>query len=719
MTKTLIIRLWLIAGLAGCANAALGAEPYIGYIYPAGSQKGSVVKVNIGGQQLRGAREVYISGKGAQAAVLAYESAAGPLNKTQQDELKRRLSELQTRRANTRVRQNNNAKLDPNAPRIELPDIPELRNLETLTRDQLTKIRDKFLNFNKKTKPPIAETVTLEIKIDADAAPGDRELRLLTANGLTNPIVFQIGQLPEVQESDPDDINPVVQPALQAPIMFNGRIMPGETDSYSLQLKQGQKLVMSAQARHLIPYLADAVPGWFQALLSLSDASGKEVANSDHSGFDPDPVINYTVPSNGTYTLIVRDTLYRGRRDFIYRVVVAENQPVFENTAPTEISQMLSPELPKCKEIEPNDKGQQSQSVKLPNIVSGRIERAGDVDVFKFSGRAGDEIVAEVYARRLGSPMDSLLRLISASGKVIALNDDCKDCAMGLLTHHADSYLTAKLPTSGVYFVQISDAQRHGGDDYNYQLRVSPKQPDFALRIAPSSINVAAGCTVPITIFAFRKDGWQGDIDISLKNAPAGFALNGARIPAGKDCVRMTMSALPRRLRASFQPVAIQLEGKAIIGGKTIVRDVIPAQNMMQAFAYQHLVPAQQLLAMLLAGRNVPTISRSSSGNLRILAGGEVQVAFSISPMPNTPIQVVISEAPAGLTLGDIKTTSIGVTCTIKADPKQTGYSDNLILEVFTDIEREGAKGTNKQHISLGVLPAIPIEVAQAKAIQQ
>jgi hypothetical protein len=80
--------------------------------------------------------------------------------------------------------------------------------------------------------------------------------------------------------------------------------------------------------------------------------------------------------------------------------------------------------LPECNETETNDTLKEAQKVQLPNIVNGQILKPGDVDVFSFSGRTGEKIVAEVYARRLNSPLDSLLRLTDASGKVLAWNDD-------------------------------------------------------------------------------------------------------------------------------------------------------------------------------------------------------------------------------------------------------------------------------------------------------
>ena len=108
------------------------------------------------------------------------------------------------------------------------------------------------------------------------------------------------------------------------PCVVNGQIMPGGVDRYRFQARQGQRLVIAASARELMPYLADAVPGWFQAALSLYNALGHEVAYADHFRFHPDPVLFYEVPNDGEYTLQIRDSIYRGRDDFVYRITVGE-----------------------------------------------------------------------------------------------------------------------------------------------------------------------------------------------------------------------------------------------------------------------------------------------------------------------------------------------------------------------------------------------------------
>ncbi len=78
--------------------------------------------------------------------------------------------------------------------------------------------------------------------------------------------------------------------------------------------------MIETHARRLIPYLADAVPGWFQATVAVYDANGNELASADDYRFDPDPVLYYEIPRDGEYEMEIHDAIYRGREDFVYRV---------------------------------------------------------------------------------------------------------------------------------------------------------------------------------------------------------------------------------------------------------------------------------------------------------------------------------------------------------------------------------------------------------------
>jgi hypothetical protein len=777
-------------------------EPHIGYLYPAGGQQGSVVQVTASGQFLRGATDVYISGEGVRASVIKYIKPLRNLQKEQRQLLQelmkkvrdQRLAELSgkdrsrsmpaRRRSGRKVAEETKISKQDDAAKkeeVKLPEHPLLSDLENKSLRELAHITNVlFFPRNKQqTNRQLAEFVLIEITIDADAAPGNRELRLGTKTALTNAMVFQVGLLPEIRELEPNNNkaypelpnllrvpNLLREKAHELPVLFNGQIMPGDIDRFRFRARKGQQLVIATQARSLIPYLADAVPGWFQATLALYDAVGREVAFADDYRFNPDPVLFYKVPRDSEYELEIRDSIYRGREDFVYRIAVSEQPFITQmfplggragvrtlasiagwNLSGSQLTLDTKPgdeyirrttyyegeqlsnsipyvvdTLPECNETESNDSTKEAQRIDLPQIINGCISRPGDVDVFLFKGRAGDEVVAEVYSRRLNSPMDSLLRLTDESGNVLEWNDDyvLKDGdlhqdIMGLLTHHADSYLMVELPKNGTYYVHLADSQHHGGEAYGYRLRVAAPQPDFALRVTPSSLNMQAGGIIPICIYALRKDGFDGEIEVVLKERNAGFEIKGGRIPAGLDSVRMTLTA---PAKAPNRPVALKLEGRARVGGQTVSHPAFGADDVMQAFLYRHLVPAQELLVKVQKAKwRAPPVELAGDGPIRIPAGGSADVRIKTRRSSVLKeMYLELNEPPEGLTIGDVRVVPGGLAFQLKADKDamQNGFAGNLIVEAFREYrpkQKNGKPANQKRRYSMGIFPAIPIEI--------
>ena len=299
-------------------------KPQIGYLYPAGAQQGKTVQISAGGQFLRGASDVYISGEGVSAKVIRHARMIGNLNGDQRKELQRRLKEARNQRLRELPPKQRQAlgykgehikkqdaapaaedKKEDEKKEIKLPNHPLLEDLENKSLQELAHIA-YVTNFprNKLQKNrQLAEIALIEITVEPDAKPGPRELRILTRSGLTNPIAFQVGILPEVSEFEPNGesnayaINNLFRPGkmtavtdhirpepMDLPVLINGQIMPGDVDRFRFRAKTGQQLVIETHARSLIPYLADAVPGWFQATVTLYNAAGKEMAFVDQPG---------------------------------------------------------------------------------------------------------------------------------------------------------------------------------------------------------------------------------------------------------------------------------------------------------------------------------------------------------------------------------------------------------------------------------------------------
>jgi hypothetical protein len=518
---------------------------------------------------------------------------------------------------------------------------------------------------------------------------------------------------------------------------------------------------VAVSARELIPYLADAVPGWFQAAVALYDSNGNELAYDDHYLFHPDPVLYCKIPKDGQYVLEIHDALYRGREDFVYRIAVGElpfvtsvfplgspagaetavelkgwNLPVQKltmdakdkepGTTPLSIrrGEVISnivpfavDTLPECLEKEPNNDPAGAQQVALPIIVNGRIDKPGDWDVFRFEGRAGQEIVADVDARKLDSPLDSVLKLTDADGRQLAFNDDYGDKGTGLSTHHADSYLTAVLPANGTYYLYLGDAQHKGGPEYGYRLRISEPRPDFALRVVPSSVNVRAGASVPITVYALRKDGFSAEIVLALKGAPKGFALSGARVPANKDQVTLTLKAPQSPLE---EPCNLSVEGRATIQGREVVRQAVPAEDMMQAFIYHHLVPEKNLLVAVIArGRPRAPLNFLGESPVKLPAGGTASLKFSLPRGPMFEnVQLALNNPPEVISVQSVAPAQDSLTLLLQADADKVkpGQKGNLIIEASAERAANPATGTqpaNKKRMSLGFLPAITFEIVK------
>lgn len=123
---------------------------------------------------------------------------------------------------------------------------------------------------------------------------------------------------------------------------------------------------------------------------------------------------------------------------------------------------------PTVAEKEPNNGFRQAQPVNVPQAVEGCIDRQLDVDVYRFAGKAGQQVVLELFAARCGGPLDSLLTLFDADGKTLATSDDIEGSA--------DSRIEHTLPRDGDYFVSVMDAHDQGGPAHVYRLVLREKR---------------------------------------------------------------------------------------------------------------------------------------------------------------------------------------------------------------------------------------------------
>jgi hypothetical protein len=675
---------FFLAALGFAVAAQAAVSPYAGFVYPAGGNPGAVLTLTLGGQHIKDFSGVHLAGMPVEARLTDYLRI---YDRQEAGRVKRMMENLAARLAEEKdetVRLQMQRQIALAEQEMEM--VKEMARMDKM---------NPALAAKKQFNPQISERLTLEVRLPKNLPPGDCELRVITTNGLSNPLVFQIGELPEVYEREPNDTLSNAVPLTALPARVNGQILPGETDCFRFQAHQGETLVFQVAARALIPYLADAVPGWFQAVLTLYDAQGREIAWADDFRFDPDPVMTVRIPQDGTYTLAIRDAIFRGREDFVYRLTLGampfishlsppggtagttEEVTLYGVNLPTDRLKIKIPagasgampvqvgkgalvsnirkfgvsELPGAPEGEPNNTVEQANRVSGDTVINGTVGLHGDADWFCFTGRAGERKTVEVMARRLGSPLDARLQVIDSSGKSVAVADDTDDPAAGLLPHQADARLDLVLPADGTFFVRLDDVQGKGGEEWFYRLALSRAQPGFELQVFPSSLKLSRGGSVPVTVKAVRHGGFDGEIELSARNLPSGVVLERAVIAAGAPTASVVFSATDRAKEAVFP---VEIEGSALCGARTLQVQAMPTEDRMQAFLYKHLVPSRQLMIKLCDPDPVTVeLDLPKDGWFRVRPGGTIALTPQVTWREGARrgIKLALAEPPEWLTL--------------------------------------------------------------------
>jgi hypothetical protein len=278
--------------------------------------------------------------------------------------------------------------------------------------------------------------VKLSVTVAADAPVGEREFRLLNAGGVSNRFRFLVGDLPEIAEVEPNNDKATPQKIASLPVVINGQITDSDRDYFKFPAKAGETLLLEVKARALLPYIADAVPGWFDPQLTVFDAGGTQIAFADDFRTRPDPVMFFRAPTDGDYTVELRDVIYRGRGDFIYRLTIGALPYVTDifplggqrgtdvavelrgaNLKTTRTTVTVPADAPRKITVEgfsfaAGDYASvraadiaDPQRVTAPTSIDGRIRIPGASHWFSFTVQKGDRLVFDVQARRLGSPI--------------------------------------------------------------------------------------------------------------------------------------------------------------------------------------------------------------------------------------------------------------------------------------------------------------------------
>jgi hypothetical protein len=408
-------------------------------------------------------------------------------------------------------------------------------------------------------------TVKVTVKIAPDCRLGEHCFRLRCNSGISEMRTFWVGALPCIDEKEPNNDFAAPQ-KIPLNCTVHGIADNEDVDYYAVEVKKGQRLSAEIEGMRLGGTL-------FDPYIAIFDSKRFELATCDDAALlGQDACLSIIAPADGTYIIQVRESAYAGNGACQYRLhvgtfprptavfpaggklgeeveltflgdptgpikqkvklpaaVPAEGYSVFCQDAggisPSGVRFRLS-EFANVNEVEPNDTlpTATKTALPLPLAFNGVIEKAGDVDCFRFTAKKGEVYDVHCYARRLGSALDSVMYLSHGTGGDIVANDD----SVG-----PDSYFRIQFPEDKEYVVRVTDHLGKGGPNYFYRIEFTKVQPALSVTIPKvdffgysqerQTIGVHRGNRWAVLATAGRGD-FGGDLTLGVEGLPKGIS---------------------------------------------------------------------------------------------------------------------------------------------------------------------------------------------------
>ena len=458
--------------------------------------------------------------------------------------------------------------------------------------------------------------VTFEVAPHASIGP--HYFRLVTPRGSSNLMIFRVGELLETEEAEPNDTF-VKANRIQAPVTINARMaMDEDIDMYRFRAEAGARLIFDLLAArngaggdlamtlldargHLVkhsedhfiwdPFISFTFKETGEYFLAIRPLDGRGSPDFAYQlTIRPGPYLASIFPlgaQQGTSPeLLVRGELLAGAKRIeverslgqvlevaalssavdaaSVRVKVAQDAPLgvhhlhlWTPAGRSNPIKFFVGNLPELNEAEPNDAPDQLQRVNLPATINGRIERKGDRDRFAFTAGAGEQLVFEVKAEELGSPLDTHMTLSDSKGSELASNDDA-DPSNRL---NRDARLEFTFKEAGAYALAIRDLARLGGPDYGYRLTIRKPAPNFTLSFDTDRPIVERGGTGTLKITAKRWEGFDGEIALQVLDLPKTISASPAVIKKGETQASITLTCASGAVPEVF-PIKVVGEAK-------------------------------------------------------------------------------------------------------------------------------------------------------------
>ena len=467
------------------------------------------------------------------------------------------------------------------------------------------------MELDKDGKEPALTEIKLKFTVAAEAMPGVRDFRIIGPTGPSTIGQIVITRDPVIVEDPKNDTQQTAQ-AVTVPSTLCGCVEKAEdVDFYRFVIEQPTSLTFHCLAMRLEDRIHD-LQTHVDPLIAIRNAkTGSTLAAADNN-FAADPFLSYSFEP-GEYLLEVRDVRYQGNKYWNYAIEVS-NRPFVSQVYPAVVSAgqttslqlvgqnfadavpveypapatLPNPNVESCTidisltatgnvlnpvpvvvtnlpvVVEPDGDNNTFASaipVMLPGAISGRMEIESDIDCYAFDAKKDQQISVEVLARRNGSALDPIVRILNDKGVQLVENDDMRQ--WGRRTIQDSKIENWKVPADGRYTIEIRDVHLRGGAEFVYGLEVIQATPQFELVMDSDKSWLTPGSCAALFVRIVRLNGFTGEVQLQLDGLPEGVTATCGKILSDKA----TDGCIVLEAAADAKPIAsnIRVTGTAVL----------------------------------------------------------------------------------------------------------------------------------------------------------
>lgn len=397
-----------------------------------------------------------------------------------------------------------------------------------------------------------AEQLTVEIRLDTSVTSGEKTLRAIGPQGITNAVSWHVVPEPTIAEQP--------ELLLRSPLVVNGVLAePGEVDVFTLDAAAGQSFTFEAVSASpafdpVVTLLEPAPESWF------SPKSWKRLAFHDEDLFFPglstQARLTHVVQTVGRYRLQVSGFSGHGGPAASYYLRVRHGatplplrHPIARpDWSPRSFVRQLGPDWlaqlhrrggdektqpPPPARVPASEDG--SAILPIPGILEGRIAKPAQIQKAKLHLEQSLQLALEVETPEATLPeFNPIVSVFDSTGREVATNVHTKRNNNGLYMMKMIHARTTFLLTPGDYTLQVRNITTdHGRPDFFYRVLLRAQVPHAGRITFPDDrLNLPVGAVRVVTFQLDREEDFRDPVVATFTGLPPGVTvLPGADNP--------------------------------------------------------------------------------------------------------------------------------------------------------------------------------------------